>query len=301
VAGDNDLQNHAVVTDAVATPAKEVIMGELRERMEHDLVVRGLSIRTQEAYLGAVRCLAKHYKRRPDELSEHEVQSYVRYLIEQRKLSPSSVRQAVAGLRFFYEVTLERPPTQFGIPMPKRAQKLPEILSREEVGRIIAAAPTLRARVLLMTAYSAGLRLGEILRLRVRDIDAERRLIRVEQGKGRKDRYSVLSPRLLERLRRYQRVYRPQEYLFPSKHGDRPAHETVVQKMYAAARKRAGVHKRGGIHAFATHLLEAGTNLPIIQELLGHTSIQTTMRYVHVAEKNLAMQVLPARPAAPEQ
>jgi integrase/recombinase XerD len=272
-------------------------MGKLREQMVHDLVVRGLSARTQEAYVGAVRGLAKHYKRPPDELSVHEVQGYVRHLIEVRKLSSSSVRQAVAGLRFLYEVTLSRPPTQFGIPMPKRAQKLPEILSREEVGRIIAAAPTLRARVLLMTAYSAGLRLGEILHLRVRDIDAERRLIRVEQGKGRKDRYSVLSPRLLEQLHRYRRVYRPQEYLFPSKHGDRPAHETVVQKMYAAARKRAGVEKRGGIHslrhAFATHLLEAGTNLPIIQELLGHTSIQTTMRYVHVAEKNLAMQVSP--------
>jgi integrase/recombinase XerD len=272
-------------------------MGELRDRMEHDLVVRGLSPRTQEAYLGAVRCLARYYRRRPDELSEQEVQRYVRYLIEQRKLSPSSVRQAVAGMRFLYEVTLKRKPTQFGIPMPKRAQKLPEILSREEVGRIIGAARSLRARVLLMTAYSAGLRLGEILRLRVRDIDTERRLIRVEQGKGRKDRYSVLSPRLLEQLRRYQRVYHPREYLFPSKQADRPTHETVVQKMYAAARKRAGVQKRGGIHslrhAFATHLLEAGTNLPVIQELLGHTSIQTTMRYVHVAEKNLSAQFSP--------
>jgi site-specific recombinase XerD len=272
-------------------------MGDLRDQMEHDMVVRGLSERTREAYLGAVRGLAKHYGRRPDELSAHEVQRYVRHLIEERKLASSSVCQAVAGMRFFYEVSLQRAPQTFAIPLPKRAQKLPEILSREEVARIIAATRSRRERVLLMTVYGGGLRLGEVLKLRVSDLDPERGLIRIEAGKGQKDRYTVLSRRLAEEVRRYQRGYRLQRYLFPSRRGDTPVHESAVQKLYNAAKARAGVHKRGGIHAlrhaFATHLLEAGTQLPIVQELLGHSSIQTTMRYIHVTQKNLAAQLSP--------
>lgn len=278
-------------------------MGDLRNQMEHDMVVRGMSVRTQEAYLGAVRGLAKHYKRRPDELSVHEVQCYVRHLIEQRKLASSSVRQAVAGMRFFYEVTLKRPAAEFSVPMPKRAQTLPEILSQEEVARILAATRSLRERVLLMTVYGGGLRLGEVLKLRVSDLDMARGLIRVEAGKGQKDRYTVLPKRLREAVCRYQRVYRLHDYLFPSRGGDRPVHESAVQRLYNAAKQRAGVHKRGGIHslrhAFATHLLEAGTQLPIVQELLGHTSIKTTMRYIHVTQKNLAAQLSPLDFLAP--
>lgn len=272
-------------------------MGELRERMEHDLIVRGRSERTREAYVGAVRGLAKYYHRRPDELSVPEVQGYLRHLLVERQLTPSSVRQAVAGLRFFYEVTLKRPRTTFEIPLPKRAQQLPEILSQAEVARIINATRSLRERVLLMTVYGGGLRMGEALKLRVSDLDLDRGLIRVEAGKGRKDRYTVLSPRLREAVRRYQRTYHLHHYLFPSRRGDTPVHESAVQKLYNAAKARAGVHKRGGIHAlrhaFATHLLEAGTQLPIVQELLGHTSIKTTMRYIHVTQKNLAAQLSP--------
>jgi len=164
-------------------------MGELRERMEHDLVVRGMSPRTQEAYLAAVKGLAQHYHQRPDTLSTQQVEGYIRHLIEQRHLAPNSVRIAICGLRFFYTVTLKR--LAFTLPLPKGATKLPAVLSHEEVARLLASTATLRERALLMTTYGGGLRVSEVVRLRVGDIDAQRDMLRVEQGKGRKDRYTL--------------------------------------------------------------------------------------------------------------
>jgi len=271
-------------------------MGELRERMQHDLVVRGLSPRTQEAYLAAVKGLAQHYRQRPDTLGAQQVEDYVRHLIERRHLAPNSVRVAGFGLRFFYTVTLKRP--TFALPLPKGVKKLPEVLSREEVARLLANTTTLRERALLMTTYGGGLRVSEVVRLRVSDIDAQRGMIRVEQGKGRKDRYTLLGPRLLAELRHYWQVYRPvRPWLFPQRHKAAPMDPTTAQKIYYAAKRRAGITKVGGIHvlrhAFATHLLEAGTDLPTLQQLLGHDSITTTMRYVHVTQKRVAAQGSP--------
>src|SRR5712692_1917626 len=271
-------------------------MGELRERMQHDLVVRGMSPRTQEAYLAEVAGLAKHYHQRPDILSAQQVEGYVRYLIEQRQLAPNSVRVAVFGLRFFYTVTLKRP--AFALPLPKGGKKLPEVLSREEVGRLLSSTATLRERALLMTTYGGGLRVSEVVRLRVSDIDAQRGMLRVEQGKGRKDRYTLLGPRLLTELRHYWQVYRPvQPWLFPQRHKAAPMDPTTAQKLYYAAKRRAGITKAGGIHAlrhaFATHLLEAGTDLPTLQQLLGHDSVTPTMRYVHVTQQRGAAQGSP--------
>lgn len=268
-------------------------MGELRERMLHDLVVRGMSPRTQEAYLAAVAGLAKHYHHRPDALSVQQVEGYIRHLIEQRHLAPNSVRIAVFGLRFFYTVTLHRQP--FTLPLPKGVKKLPEVLSREEVARLLANTTTLRERALLMTTYGGGLRVSEVVRLRVSDIDAQRDLLRVEQGKGRKDRYTLLGPRLLAELRHYWQVYRPvPPWLFPQRSKAAPMAVETAQKMYYAAKRRAGITKAGGIHAlrhsFATHLLEASTDLPTLQRLLGHDSITTTMRYVHVTQQRVAAQ-----------
>jgi len=276
-----------------AAPPKEVSMGELRERMQHDLVVRGMSLRTQEAYLAAVAGLAKHYHQRPDLLSIPQVEGYIRHLIEQRHLAPNRVRIAVFGLRFFYTVTLHRQP--FTLPLPKGAKKLPEVLSREEVTRLLASTTSLRERALLMTTYGGGLRVSEAVRLRVSDIDAQRALLRVEQGKGRKDRYTLLGPRLLAELRHYWQVYRPvPPWLFPQRSKAAPMAVETAQKMYYAAKRRAGITKAGGIHAlrhsFATHLLEAGTDLPTLQRLLGHDSITTTMRYVHVTQQRVAAQ-----------
>ncbi len=264
--------------------------------MQHDLVVRGFSPRTQEAYLAAVKGLAQHYRQRPDTLSTQPVEGYIRHLIEQRHLAPDSVRVAVFGLRFFYTITLHRQP--FTLPLPKGVKKLPAVLSREEVARLLASTATVRERALLMTTYGGGLRVSEVVHLRVSDSDAQRDMIRVEQGKGRTDRYTLLGPRLLAELRHYWQVYRPAPpWLFPQRGKAAPMNPTPAQKLYYAAKQRAGITKVGGIHAlrhaFATHLLEAGTDLPTLQQLLGHDSLTTTLRYVHVTQKRVAAQGSP--------
>lgn len=179
-------------------------MGELGERRQHDWVVRGLSPRTQEAYLAAVSGLAKPYRQRPDTLSAPQVEDYLRYWLEQRHVAPSSVRVVVCGWRFFYTVTLKRP--AFALPLPTGGKKLPEGLSREEVARLLARTATLRERALLRATYGGGLRVSEVTRLRVSDLDAERGMLRVEQGKGRKARYTLLGVRLLAELRHYWQV-----------------------------------------------------------------------------------------------
>jgi len=272
-------------------------MGILRTRMEQDLVVRGRSAKTREGYLRVVADLAKHYRRSPDQLTEREVQHYVVHLIEERKLAWSSCRVAVCALRFFYETTLGRARLMFSVPLPKGAQKLPEILSREEVARLLASVANHKHRTLLMTTYAGGLRVSEVVHLRGSDIDSQRMLIRIEQGKGRKDRYTLLSPRLLEELRSYYRVYQPTEWLFPRRGTAVPMSTSSAQRIYNAAKARAGIRKQGSIHAlrhaFATHLVESGTDVVTLQSLLGHGSIRTTMRYLHLSAHRVAAQVSP--------
>jgi site-specific recombinase XerD len=211
--------------------------------------------------------------------------------MRERKLSWSSCNVAVHGLRFFYHQTLGREKTTFHIPGPRKPSRLPEILSREEVARLLAHTGLPRHRVLLMTAYAAGLRVSEVVHLRVRDIDSDRMTIRVEQGKGAQDRYTLLSPRLLEEMRRYWRLERPHPWLFPMRAAPRPMNYRTAERIYTTAKGRAGLVKAGNIHslrhAFATHLLEAGTELHTIQRLLGHHHISSTMRYLHLARKNV--------------
>ena len=240
--------------------------------------------------------LAQYYQQRPDTLSLQQVEDSLRHLLEQRRLAPNSVRVAVFGLRFFYTVTLKR--AAVALPLPKGGKKLPEVLSREEVTRLLASTATLRERALLMTTYGGGLRVSEVVRLRVSDIDAQRAMLRVEQGKGRKDRYTLLGPRLLAELRHYWQVYRPaRPWLFPQRHKAVPMDPSTAQKIYYAAKQRAGITKAGGIHAlrpaFATPLLEAGTDLPTLQRLLGHDSVTTTMRYGQVTHSRVAAQGSP--------
>jgi site-specific recombinase XerD len=271
---------------------EETAMGALRKQMDGDLVVRGMSVRTREAYLGAVAGLAKHYGRRPDRISEREVQNYLLHLIEERKLSWSSCNVAAQGLKFFYRITLKKSEAQFVIPRARQPQKLPQILSREEVAALIEKTLNLKHRAILMTAYGAGLRLNEICHLKLVHIDSARMTIRVEQGKGAKDRYTLLSPRLLAELRSYWRAYRPALWLFPGKGGASAVCGSTVQRVYNAAKARAGIAKEGGIHAlrhaFATHLLEAGVDIHTIQRLMGHGHISSTLRYFHLARKHLA-------------
>jgi site-specific recombinase XerD len=266
--------------------------------MEADMVVRNLALRTRESYVEAVRGIAKYYKRSPDTLTEGEVQRYLLHLIEERKLAWSSVNVAVSGLKFLFEVTLKRKGVEFAIPRPHQPQKLPQVLSREEVMRIIDAAANPRHRAVLITIYAAGLRLSEACRLKVSDIDSERMTLRIEQAKGAKDRYALLSPKLLKELRTYWAAYRPKDWLFPStRDAGLPLASTTVQRIFYRARDCAGVTKRCGIHglrhAFATHMLEGGVDVHTIQRLMGHGDLGTTTRYFHLARHHLAQTPSP--------
>lgn len=274
-------------------------MGELRDRMVRDMDLRNFSPRTVESYVDQVKGLAKHYRRPPDQLSNDEIQRYLLYVREERRLSSSTCNQIRSALKFFYEVTLRRPHAALTIPPMRTAQKLPEILSREEVERLLGTTRTLRERLLLMVAYGGGLRVSEVVVLRPADLDAERGVIRVVQGKGQKDRYTVLAGRIETEVARYYAVYgRPAHWLFPQRsNAARHVDIGTVQKIYTATKRRAGVTKVGGIHslrhAFATHSLEAGLDLPTLGRMLGHTSISTTMRYLHTTTKRVSAQISP--------
>ena len=268
-------------------------MSALRKQMEADMVVRNFSVRTRESYIASVRGIAKYYKRSPETLTEDEVQRYLLYLIEERKLAWSSVNVTVSALKFLFHVTLKRKSVEFAVPGAHQPQKLPQILSREEVMRVIDAAANPKHRAILLTIYAAGLRLSEARRLKVSDIDSGRMTLRIEQAKGAKDRYALLSPKLLLELRRYWAAYRPKEWLFPSARDPQlPLADITVQRIFYRARDRAGITKHCGIHglrhAFATHMLEGGVNVHIIQRLMGHRDLATTTRYFHLARAHLA-------------
>ena len=267
-------------------------MTELRRRMIRDMTVRGFSPHTHEAYIGAVRGLAKHYHRAPDQLSAEEVQTYLVHMISERKLSWSTCNIAAAAFRFLYHVTLGRDSVAFDLPIAKQSQRLPEILSRDEVARLLEAPPNPKHRLLLATVYAGGLRVSEAVGLKISAVDRERMTLRVEQGKGRKDRVLPLSRRLLEQMELYWRTEPPQLWLFPNRKESRPIDVTVAQKVFTQAKLRTGVTKRGGIHslrhAFATHLIETGADVPTVQRLLGHRSVSTTMRYFHLSQARLA-------------
>ena len=265
-------------------------MSELRTRMDNDMLLRGMADRTRESYVAAVARMVKFYRRSPEQVSAPEVQAYLLHMLQEEKLSWSTCNIAAHALRFLYHTTLGRDRTQFCIPAAKQPSRLPEILSQEEIVRLFDATPNPKHRALLMTTYAAGLRVSEVVNLKVTDIDSDRMSLRVEQGKGAKDRYTLLSPRLLEELRAYWRRDRPAVWLFPSRTG-RPLDVSAAQKIYYTAKLRARISKRGGIHAlrhaFATHSLEAGTDVHTIQRLLGHGHIGSTMRYFHLAHPTL--------------
>jgi site-specific recombinase XerD len=211
--------------------------------------------------------------------------------MNERQLSWSTCNQVAAGLRFFYNETLDNKAIHLVIPPRKNVVRLPEVFSASELERLFRAAADLKERVLLMTTYAAGLRVSEVVQLKVTDIDSERKMIRVEQGKGHKDRYTILSARLLSELRLYWKQYRPPLWLFGGRNPRQPWSVSTAQKIYNQAKKAAGLVKGQGIHTlrhcFATHLLEAGVDVRTIQVLMGHTCIRTTMLYAHVTQKRL--------------
>ena len=264
-------------------------MGALRTRMIEEMKLRNFSPRTQECYLGAMVGLVKHYRRSPDELSQDEIRSYLLHL-EKRGLSPSSRNVAISGLKFFYHQMLGWNDQQLFIAPRRRSWQLPEVLGQKEVERLLLATTKQRDRCLLMTAYATGLRVSELVRLKVSAIDSERMMVRVEQGKGRKDRYTVLSPRLLTELRLYWKEHRSPTYLFPNRKGG-PISIDYAQRIYNLAKLKAQIHKGKGIHTlrhcFATHLLEAGVDLRTIQTLLGHNSMASTERYLQIRQHKI--------------
>lgn len=268
-------------------------MTELRNRMDEAMVLRGFSPRTRGSYVACVKALAMHYWQPPDALDGPKVQAYLLHLITDKKLAYATVNQASCAFRFLFCTVLRRPEMGLDIPMAKVPKRLPQILTRVEVARLIEAAATLRGRTLLATIYAAGLRLSEVCALQLSDIqsDPERMYIKVRQGKGAQDRYTLLSPRLLEILRRYWSNQRPRIWLFPNRSGSTAIDIRTAHRIYCAARDAAGIAPEGGIHslrhAFATHLIEAGVDLPTVQRLLGHGHISTTMRYVHLARSHV--------------
>lgn len=266
-------------------------MSELRKRMIRDMQLRNFSPTTQRVYLRAVAGLAEYYYRSPDKISTEEIQDYIIHLLSERRLAVGTCHAIITALRFFYIVTLEQNGASVPIPQIKRVTRLPEILSPEQLERLFAAPRNPKHRVLLMTAYSAGLRVSELVHLKVTDIHSDRMMIRVEQGKGKKDRYTLLSKRLLGELRSYWEIKRPPVWLFPGIHLHKPGCARMAQKAYAKAVAKAGITRKGGIHTlrhcFATHLLEAGEDIRTIQLLMGHSSILTTVRYLQVTSKTL--------------
>lgn len=271
-------------------------MTSLRQKMIYELELHRKSASTVQAYVAAVAQLAEHYGRSPDQVSIEEIRDFLHHLITVRKLAFSSVNQKLAGIRFFYHEVLGRETLRLKVPA-KRSGRLPEPLARSEIKRLLDAARNRKHRVVLMTAYGGGLRVGELVRLLPQDIHSERKLIRVDQGKGRKDRYTLLSPRLLEELRSYWREYRPTTWLFENRNGSGPLPKATAQRIFYNLKQRAGLTHGHGIHSlrhsFGTHLMEAGAPLPVIQRLMGHASLTTTAKYLHVTSKHLESLVSP--------
>jgi integrase/recombinase XerD len=274
-------------------------MSPLRQQMNDAMLLCGLADRTRESYLACVCGLATFYRRSPDQLDTSQIQAYLLHLITEKRLAYASVNQAACAFRFLFGKVLRRPLAAIDIPMAKVPTRLPQVLGRNDVIRLFNACTSLRARTLLQTTYASGLRVSELCALQLADIESapDRMCLKVRQGKGGKDRYTLLSPQLLTQLREYWRLYRPHHWLFPNRAGDAALGIQTAQRLYAAARDSAGLPANGGIHTlrhcFATHLLEAGVDLYTLQRLLGHEHIATTMRYLHLTQSQLTTTASP--------
>jgi len=268
-------------------------MTELRQKMIRTMELKNLSDHTQRAYLAAVTGIAKFYNQSPDKMTREEIEDYLLYLKQDKGIAPNSCYSVLTGLRFFYKhVTEKEIPVTYSIRRTPR--KLPQVLSMQDIWKIICSAKNLKHKMILMTTYSAGLRASETRHLKPENIDSKAMLIKVT-GKGDKDRYTLLSKRLLAELKTYYRKYRPRIYLFPSsfsKRNNQPLSYEAIRLIYEKAREKAGVKRGAGIHtmrhSFATHLLEAGYDIRKIQVLMGHARLTTTMIYMHVSRETLS-------------
>jgi len=273
-------------------------MTPLRRRMIEDMQVRNLSLHTQASYVQQVSLFARHFGKSPELLGPEEIRSYQVYLTNERKLTPSSILIAVAALRFLYKVTLHRDwAVEEVIPAPKKPEKLPIVLSPEEVLRFLSCVKSLKHRTILTTCYAAGLRISEAVGLKPTDIDSKRMVIRVEQGKGQKDRYVMLSAKLLKILRDWWCLDRPKQWLFPSdvagSHVGRRTVEKACRKAHRRCRNPKPITPHSLRHSFAAHLLESGTDVRTIQLLLGHRSLATTAKYLRIATTKVCSATSP--------
>jgi site-specific recombinase XerD len=268
-------------------------MTPLRAKMLHQLQLHRLAPHTQTAYVRAVEAVARFYWRSPDQLTADEIRAYLHHLLVDRQLAWSTCNTVAAGLRFFYLETLGWDALRLHLPPRTGQDRLPRVLSVDELKHLLASTTSRKQRAVLMTTYAAGLRVSEVVQLRPIDIEShpDRMLIRVNQGKGHKDRYTLLSVRLLTELRAYWKQYRPSPWLFPGRLASQPLTVRTAQRMYEHARQAAGLQRGPGIHTlrhcFATHLLEAGVDPRTIQVLLGHRSLNSTMRYLQVTRIHL--------------
>ena len=271
-------------------------MTPLRQKLIDEIQLRGFSPHTQDSYARWVPGLARFHHRSPDQIVDAEIKAYLLHLLRIRKLAASSIIVAVSALRFFFGQVLHRPTQAIeeALPRMKKPVLRPKVYSVQELERLLGRPELNRKhRAVFMTTYAAGLRVSEVCQLRIGDLLSDRHQIHVVQGKGKKDRYTLLSPRLLDELRGYWRLYRPTDWLFPSKvYPDRHITEAAVQRAFTEAVKAAGLPDRGGIHSlrhsFATHLLEAGVDPLTLQRLLGHSSLRTPTTYLHVRQERLA-------------
>jgi integrase/recombinase XerD len=284
-------------------------MTPLRQRMSEDMQVRNLSQNTQLSYVQQVSLFARYFGKSPENLGPEDIRAYQVYLTNERKLAPGSILIAVVALRFLYKITLHRD-WSFDevIPAPKKPHKLPVILSPEEVLKFLGSVQSLKHCVILTTCYATGLRISESIRLKPTDIDSQRMVIRVEQGKGQRDRYVMLSLKLLETLRNWWRVEKPVDWLFPGDVTGKHITKDAVEHACEKARTLSGISKpitpHSLRHAFAVHLLETGTDVRTIQLLLGHRSLATTARYLRIATTKVCSTTSPLdllpHPVAPE-
>jgi integrase/recombinase XerD len=260
----------------------------LRQRMTEDMQVRNLALNTQASYVRQISLFARHFNKSPEQLGPEDIRIYQVYLTKEKNLAPSSILIAVAALRFLYKVSLKKDWTfEDVIPAPKKPQKLPVVLSPEEVLQFLGCVSSTKHRAILTTCYAAGLRISETVHLKPTDIDSQRMVIRVEQGQGQKDRYVMLSPKLLETLRSYWRAVQPKGWLFEGDVSGQPINRSSVELACQKARQLSRIRKpitpHSMRHAFAVHLLESGTDVRTIQLLLGHRSLATTARYLRIA------------------
>lgn len=259
--------------------------------MTKEMKIKGYSINTMKLYLCHVRNLINYYERDIEDITREDITSYLLYLIEDRMCSTSYLSQAISSFQFLFKYVFMRASVVFAIPHPKREKKLPEILSRDEVLKIIGAVRNVKHQAMITLAYSAGLRVSEVAALAIADIDSKRMLIHVKQAKGKKDRYTLLSKNTLDLLRRYVRLYRPHQWLFEGQQPGKHITTRTIQRVFETACEAAGITKDVSFHtlrhSFATHLLEGGTDIRYIQSLLGHTDTKTTQIYTHVSSRYL--------------